>query len=146
MVDFSQLSNQDVNATSVARYTIHEIMTGDVSPTLILRPATEVNAAYFNALLKRSQKNSRVVQARAANVQLLEESRGEDKKLYPQHVIVGWENVYDADGKEIKFSKKVCEEFLAALPDWIFSNVTAFAGNPANFVDGMMDTESVAKN
>lgn len=149
MVDFSHLAQAQVRADSTAPYKMHELTNYGRVPTLILRPATEANKPYFNALLKRTSKNARLVASGAISSDMLDENRKEDRVLYPQHVIAGWEDVVDAGGKDVKFSKENVSAFVAALPDWIFDNLTVFARNPSNFVEDAPatdDVEATAKN
>ena len=48
-------------------------------------------------------------------------------------------------GKDVSFSVKECESFLAQLPDWIFDDLRLYWGNPANFTE-MLNVEVNAKN
>jgi hypothetical protein len=146
MVDFGHLRQHDVRADSTADYALVQISTGEKTPTLVLRPATEVNRPYFNALLKRTSKRARLLSAGNLNSSMLEENRAEDRALYPQYVVTGWRDVVDAGGEEVKFSKEAAADFVQALPDWVFDDVAAFARNPQNFAGGPVDAEDVAKN
>lgn len=144
MADFTHFEQLRVGGTAV--YKMHEITVGDKVPSLTLKPATEVNKPYYNALLKRAQKTARVVRAGAVNADVLDENRAEDKELYPEHVIVGWADMIDATGTDVKFSKAACKDFIHALPDWIFDNVTLFARDPLNYVASELKVEATAKN
>ena len=114
-------------------------------PTLILRPATEVNKPYFNAVLKRTKRNMAAVKGGGVNATMIQESRADDKDLYSKHVIVGWNNMIDADGQMVAFSPANCAEFLDCLPDWMFDDIRAHAADPANFM-AVIDIEGRLKN
>ena len=96
-------------------------------------------------LLKRNSANARKIAVGGMTPEMIEENRSEDRTLYPEHVIVGWEDVVNAQGEEVKFSKDAAKSFVAALPDWLFDNVRMFAGQPANFVESI-DAEATGKN
>lgn len=107
----------------------------DGEPKLFLRPATEKNKAYHNALLKRNAKLAQRFRAGTrVTREMLQENRDHDKVLYAKHVIVGWEGIKDDSGSEVSFTPDLCRQFLAELPAWIFDDVRLFAVNPANFL------------
>jgi hypothetical protein len=129
MTKFGHLKALDVQ-DKTAEYTIYQIA-GE--PTLILKSATEENKGYFNAILRRSRRNMQAFKAGAVNKKILDENRREDKELYPKYVIQGWRNVKDSEGNAVEFSKDECADFLDALPNWIFDEIRAFAGESSNF-------------
>jgi len=62
----------------------------------------------------------------------------DDLKAYPGTVIVGWENMPNANGEEVPWSVENCRAFLAALREkalWIFKRVRNFALTSTNYVD-----------
>jgi hypothetical protein len=150
MANFDHLKNLEVTAESTADYTLYQVEDPETgkSPTLIVAPATDANAPYFNALLKRSRKYARQLKARNVSVDTLQQSRGEDKILYPRHVIKGWRDVFDSKGKPVKFSQEACIEFFQSIPDWIFEDIRTFAGDPTNFLDTdeSIDAEAVGEH
>jgi hypothetical protein len=141
-MDFSYLKKLEVKDRT-ARYDMFQISS---EPVLIVRPATEANKPYFNAVLRKSRKNSRALRAGAINRAMITENREQDRELFPRYVIVGWENVVDVNGESVEFSPDNCRGFLDALPDWIFDDVRNFAGDSANFVDELPDAETMAGN
>lgn len=146
MSKFDHLKALDVAGSATTRYTLHEITVNGKCPTLIGRPATEANKPYFNSLLKKARKNVRAAQAGAVNAAMLEENRDEDRRLFHEHVITGWENMVDVDGgADLPFNKKDCKDFLAALPNHIFDKVRDHFATTENFVDGI-DIDTTAKN
>jgi len=142
MTDFSHLKNLDVK-DKTARYTIHQIAG---TPVLIIKPATEANKPYFNAVLKKSRRNVRALKAGAINQVMIAENREQDRDLFPKFVVTGWEDLSDAKGKPVEFNRENCEAFLRALPDWIFDEVRDFAGNSVNFTEDMPDVEVKSGN
>lgn len=117
---------------------------------LLLRPATDVNAAYQNGLLRLSGSRLRKTAARGAVKQLdVDQSREDDRQLYPKFVIVDWDGIEDADGKLVPFSREVAAEFFAVLPAWIFDRIRLFAMVPENFLgsdEPTVDQEALSGN
>jgi hypothetical protein len=142
MPDFSHLNKLAITALSTMRYPLIEL---EGSPVLILRPANESNAAYFNALLKANAHAGVRRKKQKIDGKLTAEIREQDRELYPKHVIAGWEAVVDSDGKDVPFSMEAAVEFLAALPNWIFDGVRTSALDPENFI-GNMNVEEQAGN
>lgn len=142
MTDFSYLKNLDVK-NKTAHYPIHQIAG---TPVLIMKPATEANKPYFNAVLKKSRRNVRALKAGAINQVMIAENREQDRELFPRFVVTGWEDLVDAKGEAVEFNRENCEAFLRALPDWIFDEVRNFAGDSINFTEDMPDIEVKAKN
>jgi hypothetical protein len=141
-MDFSHLQKLDV-ADKTARFTVYQIQ-GE--PVLILKPANEANKPYFNAVLKRSRRNVRAIQAGHVNQVMIAETREKDRELFSKFVIVGWENVQDVNGEQVPFSSAACEEFLRALPNWLFDEIRNFAGMSLNFTEDAPNVEEAAGN
>jgi len=115
---------------------------------LIVKPATEANKPYFNQVLKNSQVNSRSRRRNALGQKELDQLREMDCRLYPEHVIVGWEGLANGDGEAVVFSVEACKDFINELCEhapWIFDELMLFTKNPENFVD-LMDVEERTKN
>lgn len=103
---------------------------------LELKPASEANKPYFNALLKQSAKRARAVARGAAiTADVLSKNRDEDRVLYSEYVVKGWEGIVDAQNKLVPFSNEDCVEFLKALPDWLFDRIRNHASAPENYVE-----------
>lgn len=143
--DFGYLKQLDVTKEKTAEFSMPQIMVNGKSPVLVVTPATEANAGYFNALLKRSKKAARLVRSGNISVQTIKDNRGEDRTLYPKYVVKGWRDVVDATGEEVPFSAEACADFLAALPDWLFDDLNSFCKEPTNFSEAL-DIETAAKN
>lgn len=134
MANFDNLKAFDVKTDASVKYDITEIRMGDSkTPSLMVQPATEANKPFARAQLARSNKRVRAAGGRGVSLEAIEGTRDDDRTLYPRFVITGWENVFDTDGSPVPFSVKNCEEFLTALPNWIFDGVRGFCTNPSNF-------------
>jgi len=144
MADFSQLKQFDVSSDATASYSMGQIATGDFIPTLTVKPASDANKLYFNAALKGSAKNRRALKGQITSA-LLDETRGEDIERYARFVVVGWKDVYDADGDAVPFDQQNVRDFLNAIPAWVFDDLRAFCAEPTNFVD-LVDAEDTAGN
>lgn len=143
MTDFSYLGGLVVTEETTARCVLHELSN---SPTLILRPATGANKPYYAAMLRRSGKSVRNLARSGLTPEMIKDVRNSDRKLFPKHVIVGWENVLDTAGNEVPFSAEAASELCQALPDWVFDLVIEFAKDISNFVEDVIDVEETAKN
>lgn len=142
MANFSFLKDFDVKAEQSQRFDMGDIQMGGKTPYLMLKPATEANKPFARAQLLRSNKRMRSTGGRGVSLETIEGSRDDDRDLYPRFVITGWGNVFDQSGNEVAFSVKECEEFLTALPNWVFDGVRAYATNAQNFAS--LNDEDVA--
>ena len=114
-------------------------------PVLIVKSATEANRVFANEQLRMTKKTAPAVRAGAINMQMIAETRDNDRTLYAKHIVVGWEGIYDSNGEEVPFSNSECEIFLRALPDWAFDEIRNFCTNPQNWVE-QMAVKAIAKN
>lgn len=143
-MDFSHLRRHDVTQGRTSRLTLYEV---EGEPTLIGKPATEANRPYFNAALRRFKGRARAMQAGAVSPAFIAQNREEDRELYALHVLEGWEDVVDAQGQAVPFSREAAKAFLDALPDWLFDVVRQHFGNPATFMEeGVAMAEETAGN
>lgn len=131
---FKYLKDVDVKGTVAKEYELHQIPLDPV-PVLMLKPATEANKPYFNALLKQSGKALANMRSGSITAKMTAERREQDKALYAKYIIDGWKNIPDENGQFVPFNKKNCEEFLEQLPDWIFDDVRAYAAKPENYLN-----------
>jgi hypothetical protein len=143
MSKFSHLTKLDVRKDMETRITLYQI-TGE--PILILSPATEANKPYYNQVLKQQRNAATMIRIKGSiTPEQVAKSRDEDKQLYPKHIVKGWENVLDDKGKKVSYSTEACEEFLEALPNYIFDEIRNHAQLPSNFFDEI-DIEEAEKN
>lgn len=129
--DFSQLSRLQVSGQTTATYRLSQL---EGEPTLTVAPATEANAAYFDALLRQSKAALRAIQASGMSKAAVDQRRADAKRIFATTVVRGWAGVLDARGALVPFSPEACAAFLNALPDWIFDQVRSFCSDPSNFV------------
>ena len=137
MAKFSHLDALEVSSESKTELTLYQITVNGKTPVLIMRPATEANKPYFNALLKSSGKARKQIQAGQMNANIISENREEDKDLYPKFVIIGWRDVMDDDGNDSPFNPSDCKDFIEALPGWLFDDVRDHARNPSNYTEAL---------
>lgn len=120
---------------------------------LQMRPATQDNPGYLNALLKRSAKRARTVVRQqnpdmAVIVEQMREDRLDDRKVFPLHVIVDWEGIPGDNGQDVEFAPERVLAFCSeeVLPDWLFDRIRNYAGAAENFLPGNLNVESLAGN
>lgn len=139
MANFSKLKKLELTSVSTATYRFSNI---DGAPQITVKPATEINKPYFNALLKRARRNTKVT----VSASLIADSRNEDRELYAQHIISDWANMEQITD-DITFNLQNCKDFLEALPDYEFDSLREFCSNPMNFIEGdSIDADKTAKN
>ena len=101
-----------------------------------VKPASETNKSYFNAMLKRSGLRARrIARTDRVTAEDSEQNRSEDRELFPKHVIVNWEGVLDANRAEVPFTADTARELCAKLPGWLFDRIRNAAATPERFVD-----------
>ena len=143
MADFSQIKRQEAFMPT-ARHIFYEI---EGEPWLEVKPATEWNKPFFNALLKRQRRGRRILRAGTLTVDMIKRTRDEDRDLYAKYIVTGWGGVVDVDSKPVDLSPANCQDFLYAISDESFDLLRDFAGDPQTFVeDAVIDTEETAKN
>jgi hypothetical protein len=135
-----------------ARFTI-DLMEG--RPVLIVKPAGAENKPFLNAMLRESGTARELRQNRISADQL-EKNRDMIARLYPEHVVVGWERVVNNAGETVPFSKEACAELLAGLvtggAGYVLDELASFCGEPANFIPmtgrpaAQINAEAVAGN
>ena len=107
------------------------------APTFHVLPALEENKPYYREVLKLNAKQAaRMRRGVQITPQLLEQSREQDRRLFAEHIVQGWDGVVDGSGTPVPFSKEKCREFFAVLPSFIFDDLRTFCGDVTNFVDG----------
>jgi hypothetical protein len=116
---------------------------------LRIKPAAESNAQYYNALIRGVGAGNNRRKAKQITAEDLQKHRNLDRKLYPNYVIVGWENVKDAEGESVEFSREVARELCDSLPDWLFDSLRNHASQPENFLpegEELPSAEDIAGN
>jgi len=129
--DFSNVRAREVQRSATAQFTFYRL---EGQPTLEVKPATEANPGYMRAMLKGSKEQMRRLSGGDISPEVLEENRAKDRKLFPDHVVVGWpREPLDASGARVPFSKDACTAFLAAVPADMFNELRNFCSSPDNF-------------
>lgn len=132
MTDFSNVSKLALSPERTAKFPLYQL---EGEPTLIVVSATDANKPYYNKLLQRSPGSARKFRALGVSAGLIEENREADRELYAKYVLRGWERVQDVGGKDVAFSTQEGEQFLAALPSWLFDDLRTFCSDPNNFLE-----------
>ena len=135
MPNFNSLKSLETSSKTTVEYEIIEITLSGKIPVLTVRPATSNNKLYMNSILHRAVKMARRIKKGHHSVEMLDELRESDRLLYSKYIIIGWRNVVDDDGTAITFSQPNCQEFMSALPGWIFDELRVFCGETSNFVN-----------
>lgn len=108
---------------------------------ILLKPATDANPAYYNAMLKKSGKRVRaLVKSDEITAEDAALNRDDDRELYPQFVIAGWEFVegeagtdgVDDDGHVI-FNRKHAAQLCEQLPNHLMDRLRNHASTPERF-------------
>lgn len=145
MSNFNYLKQAEITASTIKEFSFEGL---PFENKLFIAPATEANKPYFNALLKRSRKGIKAVQASKINVDTITSNRNQDRHLYAEFIVKGWEGIVEVvDGKSVpsEFSREKCLEFLNAIPTHWFDDLRNFASLPDNFSE-VMDPEETGKN
>lgn len=138
MADFGFVKEQGVSPEDLIEFTIYTItMPNGKHPTLVGRYAGESNKPYYNALLKKQMKTVSAKQAAfkagTINEEMVGENREQNRELFPEFVLTGWRDVTDGKGKDLKFTKADCFDFLCALPNEDCDDVFNHFSNRVNF-------------
>ena len=109
---------------------------------ILLKPATEANKPYYNAMLRLSGKRARSM-AKTGNISVedLQKNRDEDRIMFPKYVIAGWEFVetdedkgkQDEDKEYVEYTLDLGAELGRKLPHHIFERVRNHAATPEQF-------------
>lgn len=149
-MSFNHIKKLAVPKTAKTEFTFYQIQG---RPTLTVRPSGEVNPQYMNAMFKKSKGVARRLRSGEMSVDLLEETRDIDLQLYPQFVVLSWdeESVRDDQDEPAAFTPENVAAFLRALPDDLFDELRAHCGDLSNFRDdgeGLADddVETIAGN
>src|SRR5262245_45061210 len=131
-MQFGNLAGQEVSPDTTAVYTFYEL---PGEPWLRVKPAGDLNRAYFGAVLAASAKNRKRLMKGKIDAEMLEQNRQLDRKLYPIHVAGGeWGGwVDDKTGQDVPYSAEGFKELCAQLPADLFDELRAFCNEPSNF-------------
>jgi len=112
MSKFKQLRKFNISDRT-ARVELPEIGEG---AALIVKSTSQFNKDYFNAMMKVGGKEARK-RVKPEDLTLAEVKRDRRKhvKLFEEHVIEGWENVVDEDGKPVEFNSENLRELMETI-------------------------------
>lgn len=132
MAEFNHLRKLDVKQGATSEYTFYRVQG---RPTLRVRPAGEINKPYINAMFKKSKGIARRIRKGEMNAELLAETRDIDLVLYPQFVVVGWDEttVLDQDDNPAPYNVENVGKFLRALPPDMFDDLREHCNDLDNF-------------
>ena len=121
----------------------------NVTPVLIVSPATSINKPYINAVLRKMSKTLK----RAANTGVIGKDENDELRkisieLYPRYVINSWEDMPNSEGNLEEFTEESCRDFLEAYPKELMDELIVFCSKNSSFAE-VLDMESageIAKN
>lgn len=107
---------------------------------ILLAPATEANENYYNAMLKMSGKRvRRLAKTDKITADDAQQSRDEDRELYPLFVIRDWENVEGDEATDmdenghVPFSRRNAQKLCHELPPHLMDRLRNEAATPERF-------------
>ncbi len=106
---------------------------------LIARSGT-ANKSYTKAIRKALKPYSRQIEMNLLADELAETIY---LKVFAKHCVLGWKNVRDRDGKDIKFSTEAVISILTELPE-LYAEVTKLSKSALIFKKDSLDVD--AKN
>lgn len=132
MANFGHLKQLEISDDSIAQYIFMGI---GGRPSLSVRPAHRVNTLFLNQMLKADRRDIREERGDDESVTKahLESVRKKDSEVFANCIVTGWSDVIDEKGKPVKFTPKVCVEFLMAIPVDMFDELRLFCMNIENF-------------
>ena len=139
MTDFSHLQRA---STPTAEYFFYAL---DGQPSVTVRPANSSNKPFMNDLLKSQSRQRR----QRVTADTFDFTRRGDIVRYSKHVVTKWQGITDVEGKDVALSVGACQEFLRAIPSWMFDELRDFSTDALSFEiddDADGDEEDAAKN
>tara|TARA_R110002167_G_scaffold93122_2_gene249826 strand:+ start:22673 stop:23146 length:474 start_codon:yes stop_codon:yes gene_type:complete len=139
MSQFGQLKALHVKDGDTAEFFLSEL---EGIPVLTCKPATNINKAFLNAVMRASKQASRVAKAKRSlkgkqdetvTQAAIEKARMDDIELFVEHIVIGWEDVVNQDGAPVEFTADNCREFLQAIPPEMFTELRLFCLDIRNF-------------
>lgn len=123
---------RQVKEGSTIEYHMLDLVFQDgTSPVLIGKHVGKSNPGYVAALTK--------IEGKAKTRRFTEEESAQAfAELYADHVIVGWKNMQDSNGKEVEYNRDDCISILLDLPDYDMQGLVTFFSNPRRFTFGAL--------
>lgn len=94
-----------------------EVRYGDdeeTAPTFVVKRAGGSNTGYQKAMRKALRPFQKLI---AHDLMTPEQENSVIKKVFINHLLIGWRNVSDRDGNPLPFSKENAEKLFSDLPD-----------------------------
>ncbi|MBA3421651.1 MAG: hypothetical protein H0U12_07130 [Thermoleophilaceae bacterium] len=144
------LQSRRVNLGAAMPFVLDLPAFGDRAPTLLVRFAGEGNDGYMN----ESFKAARTLGAGQVTAQRLRTDRELDVPIYAEHVLTGWESVYEDDPEHdgkvrpAVFDLAKAQAFLLELAREVpheFNRMRNFAQSPSNFRTSIASAEDLGK-
>lgn len=147
-MQFANLKGAEITPQSTSKFIFYDLQ-GE--PWLMVKPATEHNKPYFNALLKKNAGSRRARLNKVIDAAAIERDRAEARELYTTHVTnVGiWGNWIDDAGAPIPYSPAAMASLLQSLPAEQFDQLRLYCAELANFRSDVVsadDAEDAGKN
>lgn len=144
MSKFASVKKLSAQASDTARYELSGI--GSMPDAVLIgKPATRrANPAYANAIMAASTKLQRKLNSSKDKAGVLTKYKDSTRAPIVTYVLVGWENVFDDEGKEVKFTPENAFDLIISLPDYLFDDLTNFFEIESNF--GAEEAEDVLGN
>lgn len=146
MVDFSHVTKALDTSNKTVKFEFDML---DTVPVAIVRPATQSNPDYFSKAMQIGADITKSLKrGKGLSRDTMKKLRERDYELFPKYVIVSWEvPPVDASGAPVDMTPENCEQFLRALPEYVFEEFRNFVGNEYNFLDhSEEDLEEHGKN
>lgn len=144
---FPALKGQQIKTEATIEYEIADItMPNGKSPVLTGKHAGKSNAKFLAAHLKSTSRRMAGKRARSQiDEQIIEEERAAERDLFAKHIIVGWKNVINSEGKESEFNYENCVAFLNALSEPIFEALANYFSNPSRFTNDALSPDELGE-
>ena len=134
MANFANVKKLNIKSETLSEFDTG-IQTKEGEDTLILigRHAGRSNKGFTSAMLRKEAANIRN-RSKKITVSMLDRNRDEDQVIYSDHVLTGWRNCFDADGKVSPFSSSNCLDLLKAVDDFQLQDIINHYAEPMNFI------------
>jgi hypothetical protein len=133
--DFSNLSRLAARKESIATFELIGVE-GMEGAEIYGCPATRrANPRYFNAVLAAGEKLQRKMKSAGDKSSVYNAYKDAQRAPLAHYVLTGWKNIRDRNGVDVTFSDDNALDFVMALPDSLFDEMSTFFEQEANFAD-----------
>ena len=136
-MDWSELDSKVIEEKDTGLYELDALITprNNTIPALIVKPATDINPKFEKAVADLDTRVAKLGHGRTWNKKQSDAYKEGMYNIWANHIIVGWQNVYDAKGKLANFEQH--------FPDWwsrfkklstdYFTELMVWCKDPDNF-------------